>query len=181
MNKLQDFTEEEVLDHAESAIHDYLTRIRPHGEFVLEKCISLQIGELKRLFRWRRGVGRRDALTPRDVQDLDAIVSRFLPLMRERARDAQLRYTKEQTLWKIRSTAAAEQIVKAFGDAGLKVQVECQRYRAKVLADLGGRTLRFYVGFKALEKGDSLYGIVQAVWDIKAAAERIGGDVKFGR
>ena len=181
MKRLQEMTEEEVFEHAETAIRDYLSYIRPHGEFLLEECISRQVGELKMLFRWHRGLGRRDALSIRDVQDLNAIVSRYLPRLQERAREAQLRYTKEQTLWKIRSTAAAELIRKAFDDAGLKTEIECQRFRAKVFVNLGRNRLRFYVGFKALEKGDKLPGIVRAVLDLKNAAERIGGDVRIGR
>ena len=62
-------TEEEVLNHVTTAIHDYLMRIRPqHGEFVLEDCMARQVSELKMLFRWSRGLGRRDAMSPQDVQ-----------------------------------------------------------------------------------------------------------------
>ena len=60
-------------------------------------------------------------------------------------------------------------------------QTEYQRYRAKVLINLDGRTLRFYIGYKALEQADTLPGIVRAVLDLKDAADRIGGDVKLGR
>ena len=178
---MQEMTEEEVVDRMEMAIRDYLSRVRPHGEFLLEECISNQIGELKRLFRWRRGLGRRDALTAQDVQDLNAVVSRFLPRMQERARAVQLQYTKGETLWKIRSTAVAEQIKKAFGDAGLKAVVESQRYRSKVTVDLNGYTLRFYVRFKALEKGDTLEELTRAVLDLGDTLRRIGSDVKISK
>lgn len=174
---MQELTEEEIVDRTEMAIREYLSRIRPHGEFILEECISHQIGELKRLFRWRRGLGRRDALTAQDIQDLNAIVSRFLPRIQERARAVQLQYTKAEALWKIRSTAVAEQIKKAFSDAGLKTMVECQRFRAKVTVDLGGHTLRFYIGYKALEKRDVLPDVTQAVLDLSDALGRIGNDV----
>ena len=175
-------TEEEVLNNVASAINDYLMRIRPqHGEFVLEDCMARQISELKLLFRYSRGLGRRDALSSKDVRELDVIINHFLPGMQEQARAVQLHYTKEQTMWKIRGTSAAELIKKAFNDSGLKAQIECQRYRAKVFVDLGGRTLRLYVAYKTLEKKDTLPNVVQAVLDLNDAVCRIGGDIKLSR
>ena len=180
--KLQEMTEEEILSQVATAIHDYLMRIRPsHGEFVLDDCMARQVSELKMLFRWSRGLGRRDALGLRDLQELDLTINHFLPRMQERARAAQMQYTKEQTLWKIKGTSAEARIKKAFQDAGMKAVVECQRYRAKVVVDLDGRTLRFYVGFKALEKEDTLPKVTRAVLDLKDAVCRIGGDIKLGR
>ena len=175
-------TEEEILNHVATAIHDYLMRIRPqHGEFVLEYCMDRQINELKLLFRHSRGLGRRDPLSPQDIQELNLTINHFLPRMQDQARAVQLHYTKEQTLWKIRGTSAAELIKNAFKDSGLKAGIECQRYRAKVLIDLGGRTLRFYVAYKTLEKSDTLPKVVQAVLDLNDAACRIGGDLKLSR
>lgn len=174
-------TDEEVLDLVALAIHTYLTRIRPqHGEFVMEDCIAGQIGELKQLFRRSRGLGRREALSAQDIQDLDATVDYFLPRMYERARAVQLHYTKEQTLWKIKGTSAQAQIEKAFKDLGMKAVIECQKHRAKVLIDLDGRTLRFYVKFKDLVQQDTLPGITRAVLDLKDAVGRIGRDVRLG-
>ena len=175
-------SEEEILDHVATAIHDYLTRIRPqHGEFVFEDCMARQISELKMLYRWSRGLGRRDSLSPGDVRELDLTINHFLPQMQERARAAQLQYTKGQTLWKIRGTSAEALIKKAFQDVEMEAVVECQRYRAKVFIDLGGRTLRFYVGFKALEQEDTLPRVIRAVLDLKDAVCRIGGDIKLSR
>ncbi len=180
--RIQEMTEEEVLNHVATAIHNYLMRIRTmHGEFVLDDCMARQISELKMLFRWSRGLGRRDALSPQDLQELDLTINHFLPQMQERARAVQLHYTKEQTLWKIKGTSAEALIKKAFHDIGMKAVVECQKYRAKVFIDLGGRTLRIYVGFKALEKEDTLPNITRAVLDLKDAACRIGGDIILGR
>lgn len=181
--KLQEMTEEEVLNHVATGIHDYLMRIRPqHGEFVLEDCMAMQIAELERLFRWSRNLGRRDSFSPQDIQELDLTIDYYLPQMREYARAVQLQYTKEQTLWKIKGTAAEALIKKAFQEVGMEVPlVECQRYRAKVFVDLGGRWLRFYVGFKALEREDTLTNVTQAVLDLKDAACRIGGDIRLGR
>jgi hypothetical protein len=182
MKKLQDMTEEEVLNHVATAIHDYLMRIRPqHGEFVLDHCMARQISELTMLFRYSRGLGRRDSLSRQDTSELNMTINHFLPGMQEQARAVQLHYTKEQTLWKIRGTSAAELIKKAFKDIGMNAEIECQRYRAKVFVDLGGRTLRFYVAYKTLDKLDTLPNVVQAVLDIKDAACRIGGDIKLGR
>ena len=180
--KIYEMTEEEVLNHVATAIHDYLLRIRPqHGEFVLEDCMVRQVSELKMLFRSSRGLGRRDPLSPQDIQELDLTITHFLPQMQERARAAQLHYTKEQTLWKIKGTSAEALIKKAFNDAGMRAVVECQKYRAKVIIDLGGRTLRIYVGFKALEQEDTLPNVTRAVLDLKDAVCRIGGDIKLGR
>ena len=175
-------TEEEVLNHVATAIHDYLMRIRPqHGEFVLEDCVARQVSELKMLFRWSIGLGRRENMTRQQYREQADIVDYYLPFMRERARAVQLNYTKEQTLWQIKSTAAEGMIKHAFEGVGLNAGVECQRYRAKVFIDLGGRTLRFYIGFKALEKEDTLQNLTQAVLELKDAACRIGGDIKLGR
>ena len=180
--KIEEMTEEEVLNHVAKAIHDYLLRIRPqHGEFVLEDCMARQVSELKMLFRRSRGLGRRDPLSPQDIRELELTVTSFLPRMQERTRSVQLHYTKEQTLWRIKGTSAEALIKKAFHDVGMKAVVECQRYRAKVTVDLGGRTLRIYVGFKALEQEDTLPNVTRAVLDLKDAACRIGGDIKLGR
>lgn len=180
--KLQEMTEEEVLEHVAEAIHDYLLRIRPlHAEFVLEDCMARQISELKLLFRRSRGLGRRDALSPLDIQELHYTVDHYLPRMQERARTVQLKYMRDQTLWMIRRTSAAELITNAFKETGLKAEIEGQRYRAKVRIDLGGKPLRFYVGYKALEQPDMLPNVVRAVLDLKDAVCRIGGDVKYGR
>ena len=180
--KIEELTEEEVLNHVAKAVHDYLLRIRPqHGEFVLEDCMARQVSELKMLFRRSRGLGRRDPLSPQDIRELELTVTSFLPRMQERTRSVQLHYTKEQTLWRIKGTSAEALIKKAFHDVGMKAVVECQRYRAKVTVDLGGRTLRIYVGFKALEQEDTLPNVTRAVLDLKDAACRIGGDIKLGR
>lgn len=180
--KIQDMTEEEILKHVATAIHDYLMQIRSqHGEFALEDCMAQQISKLKMLFRYSRGLGRWDALSLQDIQELDLTINHFLPRMQDQARAVQLHYTKEQTLWKIRGTSAAELIKEAFKDSGLKAEIECQRYRAKVFIDLGGQTLRFYVAYKTLEQLDTLPNVVRAVLDLKDAACRIGGDLKLSR
>ena len=132
--KIQDMTEEEILNHVATAIHDYLMRIRPQrGEFILEDCIALQVSELKKLFHNSRGLNWREPLSTQDIQELDLIIAHFLPQMEERARAVQLHYTKEQTLWKIKGTSADALIKKAFQDVGMKAMVECQKYRARVL------------------------------------------------
>lgn len=181
MKKIQDMTEEEVLNHVASAIHDYLMRIRPHGEFVLDHCMARQVNELKLLIRNSYGVGRRDSLTPRQAREMRLTVEHFLPMMQEQARAVQLHYTKEQTLWKLRGTSATAIIEKAFGDEGIDVHVECQRYRAKVTAFLGTYSLRFYVGYKALEDEDTVPGVIRAALDLKDALCRLGKDVKVSR
>ena len=76
--KIYEMTEEEVLNHVATAIHDYLLRIRPqHSEFFLEDCMVRQVSELKMLFRSSRGLGRRDPLSPQDIQELDLTISHF--------------------------------------------------------------------------------------------------------
>lgn len=181
MKKIQEMTEEEILNQLATGIHDYLTRIRPHGEFILEKAVGAQITELKRFYSWSYGIGARDRLSLRQHRELEQLSAHLEPRMRERARAVQLHYTQGQTLWKIKSTSAKAQIQKAFGDAGINVIIEEQRYRAKVLALLGGYSVRLYVGFKALEKPETLPDVVQAVLDLKDAVVRIGGDVRVSR
>ena len=181
--KIQEMTDEDVLSYTERAIKDYLSKIRPHGEFVLENCVRFQVGELKRLFLWSRGrsVRRPEKITSQDIHEWNVCANHFEPLMRDRTRAYQLIYTKEEALWRIRGTTATAMIIKAFEEEDLRAKVECQKYRAKVTVDLGGRTLRFYVGYKALEKGDCLPGVVQAVLDFKDAICRLGSDIKLGR
>lgn len=180
MKRLNDMTEEEILNQTATAIHDYLTHIRPHGEFILEHCMTKQINELRLMFRQSKGRGRKERLSPWEIRELDVIISHFYPMMQERARAAQLNYTKGEALWIIRSTAAGESIRQALIDSGLKAEIECQRYRAKVVVDLEGRSLRFYVGYKSLEQEGMLTGVISAVKDLKDAVCRIGGDVKLG-
>ena len=69
----------------------------------------------------------------------------------------------------------------AFADEGIEVSVDSQRYRAKVIACLGSYSLRFYVGFKALENEDTLPGVIRAAIDMKDALTRLGRDVKVSR
>lgn len=179
---IHEMTEEEILNQTAAAIHEYLLRIRPlHGEFVLEDCLDRQVKALTALFRSSRRLARRDALSPGDVQELDLMVQHLLPRMREQATAVQLSYTKELTKWKIRGISATESIKQAFGDAGLKAGILCQKFRAKVVVDLGGRSLLFYVPYKTLEQPDTLPKLVQAVLDLKDAACRIGGDIKLYR
>jgi len=180
--KLHEMTEEEILNQVARGIHDYLAQIRPqHGEFVLDHCLARQTGELKRLFRESRGLGYRDALSPQDTREMKQTLSHFLPRMQEQARTVQMHYTKEQALWQIRGTSADALIKKTFSDIGMRAVVICQRYRAKVLLDLGGRTLRFYVAYKTLEKEDTLPNVARAVLDLKDAVCRLGGEIKLGR
>lgn len=180
--KLYEMSDDEVLNEVSIAIHDYLERIRPqHGEFNLKECVTRQINELKRLFRESQGLGRKDTLSPRDIQELDLFILHYLPLMQERAQSVKLRYDQEQTVWKITGTSAEAQIVAAFQEAGMKAVVERQRYRAKVSIDMGGRKLRFYVRYKTLEKEEAMPSVVQAVLDLKDAICRIGGDIRLSR
>ena len=182
MKKFQEMTEEEILNHVATGIHDYLARIRPHGEFILERAVTAQVAELKRLYNWSYGIGARDHLTRSQFAELEQTVLLLEARMRERARTVQLHYNREQTVWSIHDTSAKAQIEKAFRDVGIKVSVDGQRYRARVLAYLGSHTLRFYVGFKALEKGeDVLEGVVQAVLDMRDALARLGKDVKVSK
>ena len=180
--KLYEMSDDEVLNETATAIRDYLGRIRPqHGEFNLKECVTRQLNELKRLFRESRGLGRKDTLSPRDIQELDLFSLYYLPLMQERAQAEKLHYDKEQTIWKITGASAEARITAAFQEAGMKAVVERQRYRAKVGVDLGGHKLRFYVGYKALDKADTLPDVVQAVLDLKDAISRIGGDVRISK
>lgn len=181
--KIEEMTEEEVLNHVATGIHDYLMRIRPHGEFILDVAVRAQIAELKRLYSWSYGVTTpRGQLSREQLQELDQIIAHLEPQMTERARAVQLHYSQNETIWQIQSTSAKAQIEKAFKDKGIKVTVDAQRYRARVLAYLGGHTPRFYVGFKALEKGEEvLEGVVQAVLDMRDALVRLGTDVKVSK
>lgn len=175
-------SEEEILNYVAGSIDDYLMLIRSgHGQFVLKDCMSRQIHKLRELYRESRILRRNDTLSSREILELEQIINHFSPLMHKRAKAAQMKYTKEQTIWMIRGTAADALIRKALSGVGLNAEVQCQKYRAKVIIDLGGRKLQFYVGFKKLEKEGALQEITSSVLDLLDAANRIGGDIKIGR
>ena len=174
-------TEEEILNQAATAIHDYLQKIRPYGEFDLEACVQAQVTELRRLYRLGLDPGARGPISRQDWRGMNQFVSRFEPQMRERASMVQLHYNKELTLWKLRSTSAEASIAPAFKAAGLPVQVEKQKYRAKVIVNLGSRQLSMYIPYKTLNKEDALPNIIQAVMDLKDAISRLGSDVRVSR
>lgn len=179
MKQYQEMTEEEILRQTDTAIREYLAYIRPHGEFVLDHCLGRQVNELRKLFRQGKGLGYKDKLSAQDARELDVLINHFYPIMLEHARAVQLDYSREEILWKLRSTAAGASIREAFAASGLDVDIECQRHRAKVLLPLGGVRLRFYVGYKSIGKADTLPGLIQAVRDLKDAVSRIGGDVRI--
>ena len=175
-------SEEEILNHVDAGIDGYLMNIRfQHSQFVLKDCMSRQIHKLRELYRESRILRRNDTLSSSEMLELEQIINHFYPLMHERAVAAQMKYNKEQTIWTIRGTAADALIRKAFSDVGVNVEVQCQKYRAKVIIDLGGRKLQFYVGFKKLEKEGALSEITSAVHDLLDAADIIGGNIKIGR
>ena len=181
MKNIQEMTEDEILNHVASAIHDYLMRIRPYGEFVLENCVQAQVNELKRLYRFSLGIGARETMSRQDMQEMNLTICHFEPRMRERASDVQLHYNRELTLWKLRSTSAEASIAPAFRAAGLPAHVEKQKYRAKVIVNLGGRQLSMFIPYKILSKEDTIPNIIQAVLDLKDAISRLGSDVKVSR
>lgn len=167
-------SEEEILSYVAEVIPGYVSHIRPAGEFHIDACIEKQTEALKELFRESRGLGRYDVLSQQDIREFDLTASHFERGMRARALAAQETYNKERMLWSIRGTSAKSAILQAFQKAGLDAEVELQRFRAKVTVDLGGRTLHFYITYKALEKPDTLPNMVQAVLDLKDAACRLG-------
>ena len=181
MKKIQEMSEEEILNHVASAIHDYLKKIRPYGEFNLETCVQAQANELKRLYRFSLGLVDRGTMSRQDWREMNQIISRLEPQMRERASMVQLHYTKELTLWKLRSTSAEASIAPAFKAAGLPARIDKQKYRAKVTVDLGRRQLSMSIPYKILNKEDTLPNIIQAVLDLRDAIARLGSDVKVSR
>lgn len=181
MKKIQEMTDEEILNCVATAIHDYLMKIRPHGEFNLDRCMWMQSNELRRLYRMGLGLGMRDSMSAKDARELNRLICRLEPGMKQQAQAIQLHYNKEQTLWKIRSTASKARIEKAFGDAGLRTYVDAQCYRARVVAEVGSYKVRLYVGYKALEQENTLDDVVHAVLDLRDALYRLGNDVKVGR
>ena len=181
MKKIQEMSEEEILNQVGIAIHDYLKKIRPYGEFYLEGCVQAQISELIRLYRINLGLKSRDKMSPQDLQELDLIISHLEPQMRQQASAVQLQYTKELTLWKLRSTSAEASIAPAFKAAGLPVHIDKQKYRAKVTVNLGGYYLNFGIPYKTLKEEDTLPNIIQAVMDLKDAISRLGSDVKVSK
>lgn len=183
MKDIRKMTDDEILNHLCVGIHDYMERIRPYREFVLEDCLSMEVEALKRLYRTSRGLPqtRRYKLSTDEIRELDALLTRLRPAMLAMTRPVQTHYMKQLAVWKVNGTAASALIVKAFADRGLSATVECQKHRAKVSVDLGKYHARLYVGYKSVARGDTVDGLVQATMDLRDALSRMGNDVKVGR
>ena len=180
--RIDEMTEDQVLERVARSIPGYLSGLREyHRDFDPAKCVEAQVFELKELYKESRGLGPYGTFTIRDLHKLDALIGHFTPLMQEQARVAGQAYRKEQIVWMINGSTAQALLVPAFEQAGLTAEVTLQRYRAKVTVGLGGRSVRFYVGFKAMAREGTVEDLVKAVLDLKDALCRIGGDIKISR
>ena len=181
MKRFRDMTEDEILNEALRAIHEYMSRIQPHAEFKLDRAVGAQVNLLNGLFRNDRGLSYRDTLTGQDAAEWDSTKAYFEPRFAQQARVFQQRYMKAEAVWTINETMAQALIIPAFKNAGLKAKVFPQRYRAQVFVCIGDRTLRFYIPYKELGREGLMEGVINSVKEIKDALSRLGRDVKISK
>lgn len=87
---------------------------------------------------------------------------------------------KRRMIRQIQAAAARSLLMPALETAGLEADIETQAFRAKVTVRLDAcRGLQFFVTYKYLREHNTADEVILAVLDLKDAAQRIGGKLKF--
>ena len=82
---------------------------------------------------------------------------------------------KAEKIKAINGITAKSIISAAFAEAGYKVSIDVQCYRARVSVPiLKGRRLRLYIRYRDLGKPDLMQGVLTAVEDLTDALTRLG-------
>ena len=172
MNKsFNKLSEQEILKEVRQVVPNYLAQARNTGVFDFTACFDLQVAELRRLYRQAY-----------DRSGLDAFTAHFRPLIKQQTEEIQLKFNKRRTLMQVEAATARGILLPAFDQAGLKADIVCQRYRAKVTVRLTARQyLIFYVSYKSLREEQARQKLIRAVLDMQDAANRIGGILKFAK
>ena len=174
MKTLNELTEEETIQEALRAVPDYLERIRISGEFKLENCVAAETKRLELLYKMSKGIRQYTPMSKKELQEMEAFVGYFIPILMERTRPIQQRYMKQRKVSQINAITATAIISEAFKKVGLKPEIWGQKYRAKVLVALDGFIVRFYVRYRDLGKEGIMDDVIKAVMDVKDALGRLG-------
>ena len=174
MKKIDELTEDEIIDEGLRAVPEYMERIRPSGVFNLENCVAAEVRRIENLYKSCRGLRLYSPLSRKEMQAMDAFTSHFAPALTERTRAVQQRYLQQRRVSQINAVTASALIPEEFRKAGLKAEVFGQRYRAKVIVPLAGTSVRFYVRYKDLGREGLMDDVIKAVLDLKDALNRLG-------
>ena len=180
--KLQEMTEEQILDEVLKAVPEYLERIKPDGAFNRQICVEEVVKNLRKLFKASRGIGYYDRMMVRDIRELDTLIGHFMPLITERVSAAERQYKKEQMVTAINVAKAEAIIVPAFESAGFEFKVSYFKYTASIRVRLfGNKWASFQIRYKNITGAGCLDDLVSAVVDLRDAAKRIGGNLYIRR
>lgn len=174
MKKIDELTEEEIINEGLRAIPDYLERIRTSGIFKLEDCVAAAVRRIENLYKTSRGLRQYSPLGQKELQEMDAFTGYFIPFLTESTRVVQQRYLQQRRISQINAVTATAIIPEEFKKVGLKAQVSGQKYRAKVQVPLNGTIVRFYVRYKDMGKEGIMDDVIKAVLDLKDALIRLG-------
>lgn len=174
MKPYNELTEEDIIQEALRAVPEYLERIRTSGVFNLENCVKAETKRIEQLYKAGLGIRQYSPLNRKEIQELDALTGYFIPILMERTRPVQQRYMQQRRVSQINAITASALITEEFKKVGLKAEVIGQRYRAKVLVELPGTIVRFYVRYKDLGREGIMDDVIKAVLDLKDALNRLG-------
>ena len=179
MNKgFNELSEQEILKEVQRVVPNYLAQVRNTGAFDYTACVNFQVDELQRLYRQAHGFSSRQKFR----QGLEAFTAHFLPLIEQQTEEILAKFNKSRILMQVEAATARGILLPAFDQAGLKADIVCQRYRAKVTVRLTARQyLIFYVSYKSLREEQARQKLIRAVLDMQDAANRIGGILKFAK
>ena len=166
--KIKEMSDEQVLNEAFEAVPRYLEDIKPNGDFTQEGCTAAVIKHLAFLFKLRNGIFLDYKMTEQNIQDLNAIIDYFRPLIAARVLTVETEYRKGQMEAAINKTTAESNIVTAFESAGFEVRAEYFEHKAlvKVRLDDSGWTM-FWVEYDDIDKEGYLDSFVSTAIRLK--------------
>ena len=167
-------TDNEILDETlRLAIPRYLDHIKPNKDFTKQGCIDEAIKMLEFEFRLSRRIGFFKEFTVRESDEFDALVSRLMPLMEEKASAAETEYRKELMEKGINRAKAESIIVPAFERFGFKVSIEYYKFKAYLKVRLSDEDwTMFWVAYEDIYKDGYIEGLVATAVDLKDTMER---------
>ena len=118
MKRLNELTEDEIIEDALRAVPEYLERIRTTGVFQLENCVAAETKRIEKLYKAGIGVRQYSPLRKKELQDMDAFTAHFIPLLMERTRPIQQRYMQQRRVSQINAITACTIIPEEFKRRG---------------------------------------------------------------
>ena len=168
MMKIEEMSDEQVLNEAFKAVPRYLEDIKPNGDFTQEGCTAAVIKYLAFLFKLSNGIFLDYRMTEQNIQDLNAIIDYFRPLIAARVLTVETEYRKGQMEAAINKTTAESNIAAAFESAGFEVRAEYYDHKAliKVRLDESGWTM-FWVEYDDIDREGYLDSLVATAIRLK--------------